>query len=571
MRYIVFIVILLMAVPIYPATWYVATTGTDDGAAGRGETVGDPYATIQFAYDNAGFASNDIIEVAAGEYRQGFTFLADINFTLSGATRSTTIITGGVILDAGTDWTQVGATDVWWYQESSTFYNSVWVESLTPYLFSGSYPPSTGESYTSNDTLYIDMGGADPNDSIVEAATASYDGAAAGMILSTANLSGETITFEDLTISGVYGSAVHISNASTNSGTFSMTDVTIRNTVCEDANKAPLNIRTSASSTSTWTFTKPYWMSATNLTNSAAGGFCLINYDGTVSIDSGVVTNIRGASGFGGALLQFGTSSDNDNILNMDNVLFYGNGFSIEQNTNINSFAEFVNIDSCGFVANKAEADGTIAFQGQLDSAVVSYSLFLADSADGATTNPVSACLSSVHPSTDNTPAYNLNNNIFDQCFSGASDGSDGTILRISSASASQCYVRQLGFVDNIVANIPAGGGSALNLCDSTNLDMFAHSGNVMYNNDATEYDWTPCDTGGQTPYGSSTADMYDTSNDDAVSTPDLEATDSLLARLNAAPKNDPDSMHALYIQYWTDRDAGFGGSTPTTVGKIAK
>ena len=62
------------------ATKYVSTTGTDDGAAGRGDTPGDAYATLQFAVDNVG---NDTIEIVAGTYAEDQTIFGNASQTVT--------------------------------------------------------------------------------------------------------------------------------------------------------------------------------------------------------------------------------------------------------------------------------------------------------------------------------------------------------------------------------------------------------------------------------------------------------------------------------------------------------
>ncbi|MDD5011785.1 MAG: hypothetical protein PHQ00_06655 [Phycisphaerae bacterium] len=76
----------LMAASAWAANKYVGPTGTDDAAAGRGDSAGDPYATIYYAYTQA--SSGDTINVADGSYvdaSANLYYAAAKNITIQGS------------------------------------------------------------------------------------------------------------------------------------------------------------------------------------------------------------------------------------------------------------------------------------------------------------------------------------------------------------------------------------------------------------------------------------------------------------------------------------------------------
>jgi hypothetical protein len=78
-------------------TWYVGVGGTD--ASGKGTTTGDPFATIQYAINQA--SAGNVIEVAAGTYagnniiNKSLTILGDPGTTLPGPGSNAPVIDGG--------------------------------------------------------------------------------------------------------------------------------------------------------------------------------------------------------------------------------------------------------------------------------------------------------------------------------------------------------------------------------------------------------------------------------------------------------------------------------------------
>jgi hypothetical protein len=97
-----FVLVLLLCSVCLGADKYVnSSTGTDDGAVGRGDSAGDPYATIQFAVDNFSGSANDTIFVADGTYLEaagsyGVQFVSagedSKAYTIKGESRSGTLI-----------------------------------------------------------------------------------------------------------------------------------------------------------------------------------------------------------------------------------------------------------------------------------------------------------------------------------------------------------------------------------------------------------------------------------------------------------------------------------------------
>ncbi|MBC8011785.1 MAG: hypothetical protein H7067_16995, partial [Burkholderiales bacterium] len=63
--------LLFSSVTALAADLYVATNGVNDAATGRGQSLGNPYRTIDYAADRA--APGDTIYIRAGSYRETVT------------------------------------------------------------------------------------------------------------------------------------------------------------------------------------------------------------------------------------------------------------------------------------------------------------------------------------------------------------------------------------------------------------------------------------------------------------------------------------------------------------------